>query len=230
MERFTLSTEKRNTGKGFNRRARKNGWIPAVVYGKKRNAISVQVSERELEKATSTHAGFNTLFDLNLDGETVLARVREYQADLMTRNFVHVDFQAVDVHEKIDVEVPVEIIGKSAGVKEGGIVEQQRRSLHLRCLPTQIPDKIQIDITALNIGDRAHANQIALPEGVEFPHDTDLTVVAVAPPTKEEEVAPAVAAEGAVTAEGAAVATEEAAETAGKTPASPEKADKKEKK
>lgn len=218
MEHIKLSAEARETGKGFNRRARVKGLIPAIVYGKKRTPINVQVPEKDLIKATTTEAGFNALFDLTISGkETVLARIREYQADPIRRNFVHVDFQAVDIKEKIEVEVPVEVIGKSKGIKEGGVLEIQRRTLHLKCFVSAIPDKIVIDISDLDIGQSIHADQIKLPEGVEFPHDTNFTVLGVIPPTKEEEAPTAAAATGVEAAAPAAPGTPGA--TAGAAPA-----------
>ena len=230
MERFSLAATTRKTGKGHCYRARTGGWIPAVVYGKKREPMSVQVPEKELIKATSTEAGFNALFDLTLEGsDTILARIREFQADPLRRNFLHVDFQAVDLKEKIEVEVPLEVIGKSKGIKEGGVLEIQRRTLHLKCLVSKIPGKIEVDITDIDIGQSIHADQIKLPEGVEFPHETNFAVLSVVPPTKEEEVAPATAAPVEGAAEGAAAAAGQVPATAQKAETKPAEAPKEEK-
>ncbi|MDZ4224976.1 MAG: 50S ribosomal protein L25, partial [bacterium] len=207
---------------------RAKGQVPGIIYGKKREPKLVQVVARELEKATMTDAGFNAIFELSLDGKAEgLVRIRDYQAHPLKRNFTHVDFQTVDLKEKIEVEVPIRIVGKSKGVKEGGVLEQQRRTLHLKCLVSQIPEHIDIDVSNLDIGQGIHANEIVLSEGVEFPHDTNFIVLSVVPPTKEEEAAPAVAAEGteAAPAEGApaAAGAAPAAEGAAKEGAKPEK-------
>ncbi|MDP2600166.1 MAG: 50S ribosomal protein L25 [Deltaproteobacteria bacterium] len=228
MERLKLSAESRaEAGKGL-AQLRAKGQVPGIIYGKKREPKLVQVVARELEKATMTDAGFNAIFELSLDGKAEgLVRIRDYQAHPLKRNFTHVDFQTVDLKEKIEVEVPIRIVGKSKGVKEGGVLEQQRRTLHLKCLVSQIPEHIDIDVSNLDIGQGIHANEIVLSEGVEFPHDTNFIVLSVVPPTKEEEAAPAVAAEGteAAPAEGApaAAGAAPAAEGAAKEGAKPEK-------
>src|SRR3989338_5739894 len=221
MERLKLSAESRAAaGKGLSL-LRAKGMCPGIIYGKKREPKMGQVVAKELEKATMTDAGFNAIFELSLDGKTDgLVRIRDYQAHPLKRNFTHVDFQAVDLKEKIEVEVPIHIVGKSKGVKEGGVLEQQRRTLHLKCLVSQIPEHIDIDVSNLDIGQGIHANEIALPEGVEFLHDTNFIVLSVVPPTKEEEAAPAVAVEGAVApVEGAPAAAGAAAAGAAGAPA-----------
>lgn len=206
MERQKLEAQSRTkagTGLGKMRRA---GFVPGVVYGKKREAQTIiQVSLKDLDKAVRTEAGFNAIFELQIDGkEEGLVRIREYQAHPLKRVFSHVDFQTVDLTTRIEVEVPIQIIGKAEGLKEGGVLEQQRRSLILKCLVTQIPDHIEIDVTLLKIGQSVHADEIQLPEGVEFPHETNFVIVAVVPPTKEE-AAVAPTAEVAAAVEGTAV-------------------------
>lgn len=211
MERIKLEAQGREkAGSGLNA-LRREGIVPAVLYGKKKEPKLLKLPLKILDKALATEAGFNAIFDLTLDGKSAgLVRIREYQADPLKRNLTHVDFQVVDLKEKIEVEVPIHIIGKSEGVKKGGVLEFHRRTLHLKCLVTNIPDKIEIDVSALEIGDGVHADRIHLPEGVEFPHETNFTVVSVVPPAKEEEAKPAVTAE-----EGAAVSAEGAAPAAG---------------
>ncbi|MDO8527994.1 MAG: 50S ribosomal protein L25 [Deltaproteobacteria bacterium] len=206
MERLKLSADSRaKAGSGLPG-LRSKGFVPGVLYGKKREPSLLQVPARDLEKATMTDAGFNAIFELTIDGKAEgLVRIREYQAHPIKRNFTHVDFQVVDLQQKVEVEVPIRLVGKSEGVKKGGVIEQQRRTLYLKCLVTNIPEHIDIDISALEIGQNIHANDIKLPEGVEFPHGTNFTVISVVPPTKEEEATPAaaVAAAGAPVAEGA---------------------------
>lgn len=194
---------------------RKQGWVPGILYGKKKEPQLLKIAHKDLEQATETSAGFNALFQLTIDGKPAgLVRIREYQAHLINRDFTHVDFQAIELTEKIEVEVPIRLVGTAKGVKdEGGVLEQQRRSLHLKCLVSAIPEHIDIDIAPLTIGMSIHADDLKLPEGVEFPHETNFTVCAVVPPTKEEEAKPAVDASavivesekaGAAPAEGAA--------------------------
>lgn len=214
MEKISLNAQKRNTEtKGQLRQLRETGFIPAILYGKKQQPIKLVVSEKELEEATATHAGFNALIDLNIAGEKpLIVLIRDYQAHPIHRNFTHVDFRAIDVTEKIIVEVPIELLGESIGVKEGGVMEQLLRKVEVRCLPTNIPESFEINVESLNIGDSVHTKGIALPEGVEFLKDTNYTIATVVPPTKEEEVVPTpeelaaaeAAAEGAPPAEGEA--------------------------
>lgn len=227
MEKIKLEATTRER-KGSLTALRKTGVVPAILYGKKKEPQMLKLPLRSLEKALSTEAGLNAIFDLMVDGKSLgLARIREYQADSIKRNLTHVDFQAVDLQEKIEVEVPIQIVGKAEGVKMGGILEQQRRTLHLKCLVNNIPDHIEIDVSLLQIGQSVHADEVQLPPGVEFPHDTNFVIVSVVPPVKEEEVKPAEAA--AVVAEGAP-APEAAAPAAAAPAAEPKEAKPKEEK
>jgi large subunit ribosomal protein L25 len=211
MERLGLQAVARKPGKGTAKSLRREGRVPGVLYGKTQDPVHVAVSHRELEKATTTHAGFNVMLDLNVDGAgDFVARIREYKADPLTRKFTHVDFQVIDLTQKLRVEIPVTLTGEPEGVKEGGVLMQNRRTLDIECLPTNIPDEIVVDVSALNIGDSIHIRDVALPEGAEVQDDLDLTVVTVTAPTKvEEPETPAegeAAAEGTEGAEGAAAA------------------------
>lgn len=209
MERIKLQAEKRDTKtKGAIRQLRIKGKVPAVLYGKKQEPQTLVVDEAELLKATSTKAGFNVLLDLNVaGGKPTTVLVRDYQAHPIHRTFTHVDFQAIDITEKIVVEVPIILNGLAIGVKEGGILEQLLRKIELKCLPTQIPEKIEINVEHLKIGDGIHSAELPLPQGTEFSRAMNYAIVTVVPPAKEE--VPAVAAapvEGAPPAEGAAAA------------------------
>lgn len=221
MERLKLNAEVRNrAGQGL-KPMRKGGFVPAILYGQKKEPRLIKVDRRTLEKAIATKAGFNAIFDFQIDGQDAgLVRIREYQAHPIKRVFTHVDFQSIDLNEKVEVDVRVELVGHSIGVKdEGGVLDIHRRTLHLKCLVTQIPEKIQIDISALKVYDTIHANDIQLPDGVEFPHDQNFTIVAVVPPKKEEEAVVAAPVEGAVVA----AAGEEGAEKKEEEPKQKEK-------
>jgi large subunit ribosomal protein L25 len=215
MKRVSITAKTRESGKGAVRRLRAEGQIPAVLYGRAVKPVAVSVDRREFLAAVKTEAGMNVLFNLSIPGvDSGLARIRDYQADPFRREFTHVDFQAISLKEKLEVEVPIKLVGAPPGVEEGGVVEQARRSLHLRALPDKIPSEIKIDISALNIGDGIHADEVILPEGVEFPHRSNFTIVAIVPPSKIEEVAPPpeVVPEEAVPAEGVEGAPPPAAE------------------
>lgn len=214
MERLKLNALGREkAGRGLYA-MRQSGEVPAVLYGKKKTPKMIRVNRRELEKAVATKAGFNAIFDFQIDGEDAgLVRIREYQADTLKRVFTHVDFQTIDLNEKIEVDVRLEFVGQPFGVKEeGGVFDIHRRVLNLKCLVTQIPEKITLDVSTLKIHDSIHANDITLPEGVEFPHDQNYSIAAVVPPKKEEEPVVVAPVEGAETAAGAAAPAAEGAE------------------
>lgn len=205
MERTSLNASARELGKSKNSALRGAGQVPAILYGRDHKPVTISVDNKEVLKALSSKAGFNVLIDLNIGGsEKVVARVSDYQANPVTRDLTHIDFQVVDLTRKIEVEVPLHFDGKSPGVKEGGVMDIQRRSLLVRCLPTSIPEFLSVDIGTLNIGDNIHIDDLKLPEGVECQHEHNFVVVAVVPPAKEEEV---VVAAAPVEGEAAAGAT-----------------------
>lgn len=214
MERTGLNAGIREAGKGLAGRLRTEGKVPAILYGRGHDPVSLTVDEKAFLKVIHTSAGRNVLIDLNIDDkEKVLARVRDVQVHPVYQGTLHVDFQIVNLTEKIEVEVPVHLEGKSIGVKEGGVLDISRRSLMLRCLPTSIPEFISVDISALQIGDSIHNNDITLPEGVEYQHNENFSIVQVVAPIAEEEVvATEAVAPAAVptTAQSAADAVEDA--------------------
>ncbi|OGQ22661.1 MAG: hypothetical protein A3I05_03815 [Deltaproteobacteria bacterium RIFCSPLOWO2_02_FULL_44_10] len=213
MERLVLEATTRAVGKGVARKIRAAGNIPAVLYGRKNEPVALSVHGRAFEKVTKASPDLTAIIDLTIDGkEKFSALIRDYQADVIRRHFTHLDFQAIDLTEKLDLEVPVHLIGLPIGVKdEGGVLEQLRRKIHIRVLPTNIPKHIEVDVSNLKIGQSVHADEVKLPEGVEFPHVTNYTIAAVVAPQKEEvAAAPVAAVEGAAAtpAEGAAPSAE----------------------
>ncbi|MBI1909224.1 MAG: 50S ribosomal protein L25 [Deltaproteobacteria bacterium] len=223
MEQLHLQAfEREKVGKSEARRLRVKGLVPAVLYGKGINPRSLSLKGEELDKILSTSAGMNALITLNVEGDkdapprgdspkvakkgVLVVMLKDYQADIISRQLTHVDLLKVDLKEKITVMIPVHLTGKSQGVVKGGLIEQAKRELEVKCLPTNIPNHIEVDITPLDIGDSIHIDQIQLPEGVEAIRETNFTIVAIVAPAAEE-VAPT-PAEGAVPAEGAAAPAE----------------------
>ncbi|PIR26795.1 MAG: 50S ribosomal protein L25 [Deltaproteobacteria bacterium CG_4_10_14_0_2_um_filter_43_8] len=207
MQRIPLTAKTREVGKGFARRARIAGSIPAVLYGALEAPVSIEIEANSFKAVEKADRNLNVLVDLKVDGgKEVLALVRDYQADPIKRNITHLDFQAISLDKKIDIEVRVELVGEAPGVKEGGILEQFRRTLHVKALPHKIPQSIQVDMSALQLGENIHLEDLTFPEGVEAPHQTNFTLVALLAPKAEEEEAPAAAAEGAAPAESAPAA------------------------
>jgi large subunit ribosomal protein L25 len=170
-----------NVGKGAAHALRKQDQVPAVVYGKGMEPCSLIVNPKALKKAVATAAGWNTLITLKGDGpfNGKVVIVKDMQYDSIRRDIMHADFQAIDLKKKVHVMVPVHTTGKSQGEKDGGNLQIIRHELEVVCLPTAIPNVIEIDVTALKIGGVIHIDDIKLPAGAEVPHDVNFTVITV---------------------------------------------------
>lgn len=179
------------TGKGAARSLRREGRIPGIVYGHGEESVPVTVDSGELMRLTHAVSIENTIIDLSVedgpDGGAYKVLVREIQRHPFKREFVHVDFFRVAMDEKIHVDVPVTLTGVPTGVKDkGGVLEHMLRELEVYCLPGNIPEKVEIDVSELDIGDSIHVAEIDLPE-VEVMTDADRSIVAVLAPTVIEE-------------------------------------------
>ena len=221
MDRLELEVNLREgRGKGAARKLRAAGAVPAIVYGARKEPISLSVDARALSAVL--RRGTNQIIDLRpgegFEGSLVL--LKDTQRDPVTRRLLHCDFYAVDTEQTIDVAVPVHVEGRPTGVELGGILDVILREVEVKCLPLQIPDSLTID-SELMIGDALHVSDLTLPQGLELMTDPTQTLVHVAAPRVEEEpeeeeevaiegeVAPA---EGeAPTAEGEAPKREESA-------------------
>lgn len=186
-------SRRESVGKGGARKARAAGQIPAVVYGHGETPMPVSVDQREFEVALRGHKGSNAIVNLSVAGvKDVTALVRDVQYDPLSRLIVHLDFQHISLTETIEVEVPVHFIGIPIGVKDGGgILEHLVRTLEVRCLPTAIPSSIDVDVTALNVGENLHVRDIPV-TAVTIVTDGDVTVAAVTLLAAEEAVVEAV--------------------------------------
>jgi large subunit ribosomal protein L25 len=189
MAQVILEVEAReNAGKGFARRLRAAGKVPAVVYGKGMDATKVSVDPKALQKAVSGEAGWNTLLTLSgagLDKKVVV--LREAQIHALRRDMLSVDFHAINLKEKGYFMVPVNLVGISKGQKMGGSTQLIRKELEVACLPTEVPQSIDINIEALEIGDTVHIEDVTVPAGVELVHEVNFTVVTVIGHSAEEE-------------------------------------------
>ena len=206
-------------GKGVARKLRAAGRIPGVLYGRSTATVAVSLDPKALRRALlRSEAGLNTLFELDvagggeLQGKPVL--VRELQRDPVHGEYLHADLLAVDLLQKLQVSVPIHVVGKAHGVELGGILDHSLRELDLLCLPTAIPKEIQVDVTLLEVGQSLHVRDLVLPEGVELRSDPDLSVVSVVVPAVEvtptpAEAAPAEGEAAAPAAEGEAKPKEE---------------------
>src|SRR5215831_18158178 len=185
-------SRREQTGKGGARKARAAGQIPAVLYGHGETPQPIAVDFREFELALRGHKGSNAIVNLDVTGGgEVTALVRDVQYDPLSRAIIHLDFQHISLTEQIEVEVPVHFIGTPTGVKDGGgILEHLVRTLTVRVLPTAIPPSIDVDVTALNIGQNLHVRDLEPGTGYQIITDADVAVAAVVAPAAEE-VAPA---------------------------------------
>ena len=187
-------------GRSAVRKLKARGVIPAIIYGGKDKPQPLQVSARDINAMMSHASGENVLVELEIAGEKSnrTALVQEVQHSPVRGDILHIDFHAISMDETIQAEVPLEPIGVPNGVKNfGGLLEQSLRALAIECLPRDLPDRITVDVSQLNIGDSIHLRQIQLPSGVTSKVPPDLTAFSVLAPTVEEEPvvaeAPAVA-------------------------------------
>lgn len=189
MAKSVLNVETRvRTGKGGSRKVRQDGLVPAVVYGKGVEALNLRLDPKALQKAVATEAGWNTLITLKGNGpfDGLVVILKDMQIDAIRRNPMHIDFLAIDLKKTLAVMVPVQPVGKSQGEIEGGTLQLVRHEIEVYCLPTNIPTSIEIDVTALNIGEVVHIDEVSLPEGVESQHDVNFTVLTVVGRMAEE--------------------------------------------
>lgn len=215
MPEVTLAAETgRATGSRSSRRLRREGKIPAVVYGHGTDPVAVAVSHRELRAALTTEAGMNALIDLDVAGASRLTIVRDVQRHPVRREVTHVDFLIVRRDEVITVEVPVVIQGEARKVhQENGTLEQQVHALTVSATPGSIPNELTVDVSALTIGDAVRVGDLALPSGASTEVDPETPVVLAQvsrAAIEAEELAEAEAAAAEAEAEGGLAAEGEA--------------------
>lgn len=201
MKTVEVSIEPRTgRGKGTARKLRRSGVIPAVLYGPKRQAtVPVAVKADEFAKKLS-HLEGSHLIRLLADGQNGelndrMVLVREVQRHPVTADVLHADFYEVDLTERLTVSVPLHFIGKPVGVVSGGVLQPVMREVQVECLPTEIPEFIEVDVSGLGIHEAVHVSELKLPEGVTPVGDQTQPVVTVLPPTVEEAKPTAEAAE-----------------------------------
>ena len=199
MGDVSFAVEARDTrGKGAARELRRNGMVPAVVYGGGREATAIQIDSAKFERMLETsHAGVNTLIDLegsDAGGKTVIAK--ELQREAVRGKLIHVDFYEVDLSTKIEVSVPIHLTGTPAGVVLGGVLDQQMRDVTLMCLPNAIPDSVDADVSGMELGDSLHVSDLGVADGVDIATEGELTVATVLIPRGLRDSANAGAEEG----------------------------------
>lgn len=193
LELIDLKAELRqDTGKGKARTLRRNKRLPAIVYGSKMDNIMLSLDTVEFDTIIRENGMQGVFIKLVVDGDDKTSKtvmLKEVQMDVFQKEYLHVDMHEIDLDTKVTVSVPVRVVGESKGViEERGVLQMVRRELEVLCKPADVPDDIPIDISALEIGDAVHVEEINLDENIEIPHDVDFTVLTIVPPTAEEEV------------------------------------------
>ena len=188
-----------DTGKGSARKARAAGLVPAVLYGEGEAPQPLTIGYKDFYPVIHTTARENVILDLKIEGGQqgeVKAIIREIQYHPVRREILHVDFQHISMTKEIEINVPIEVIGESVGVKtSGGILELIMREVQVECLPANIPDRIEINVTELDVGDSLQVKDLHV-ENARITSDMDSTVVTIVAPSVIEEPKVAVAAEG----------------------------------
>ncbi len=195
MQKVAVAYEKRvGVGKGVARTLRREGKIPAVLYGAGAST-PVVLNPKEIQKLIRSAAGENALITLNMTGaekdtsEAPVAILRDYQIDPIDGKLLHADLFKLSMDVPITVKVAVEVLGGiPVGVRNGGIFQTNLRMVEVRCLPSLIPDSIQVNVAQLGMGESIHVKELTLPDGVTMISDADHVVVSVTTPISEERL------------------------------------------
>jgi large subunit ribosomal protein L25 len=196
MAEVTLEvTRRERSGKEFAKKLRQDNKIPAVVYGGHKEPVAITVERKAVsDLIQKSDHGIRSIFLLKMAGtdQQRHAMIKDMQMDPISRRMTHIDFVRVVMDEVVRLTIPVLLTGSSIGVKEGGILDWQMRELHVECLPSAIPDKIDVDITDLGVHQQVRISDLKLPEGVKIGEDPHRVIVGVT--TARAEVVPEVVA------------------------------------
>ena len=233
MPEIVVAAETRTeTGKNVNRRLRTRGLIPGVLYGAKSETTPVSVSPKEIGSILRSATGENTLFDLDLGGKRRRVILKEFQVEPIKGRILHADFYEVALDKVLEVKVHIELTGVPVGVKvQGGILDFVTRELEVECLPTDIPEKIVVDVSELELGKHVRVAELKVSDKIKVLTDPGLVIAHGVTPRAEEEVAPAAEAapaEGEAPAEPEVIkkGKAEAAEAGEEKPERPERAER----
>ncbi|HUF63224.1 MAG TPA: 50S ribosomal protein L25 [Verrucomicrobiales bacterium] len=201
----TLGAKKRElSGRGVARRLRRTGRVPGVIYGAHQENYALDLDARELLHLLHSSAGEHMLVSLNIDGareQNKLAILQDVQHNALNGDVMHVDFHAVREDEMIEITVPVALLGEPVGVSKGGLLDRHLHEVSVRCLPRQLPDVIEVDVSGLDLGQALHVAEIVFPEGVEPAVGGDIIVAMVEEPRAEEPLTEAESGVEGVSAE-----------------------------
>ncbi len=209
----TINVEKRNDeGKGASRRLRRAGYVPAIVYGGELKPVSIQIQHKDVWHASQNEWFYSSILDLSLGGDVQKVLLRDMQRHPFKQLVLHLDFQRINENEAVRLRVPLHFLNQEvsqAGKTSGVVIMHELTEVEVSCLPKDLPEFINIDLSNLKVGDTVHLSDIALPKGVEIPQlrfgkEHDIAVVVVK--EMREEAEPAAAAEGAAAAAAPAAA------------------------
>ena len=176
-------------GSAASRRLRAGGLVPGVFYGNGKDAHPFCIEERDLRKALTGDHGLHAILDVVLEGQSSAhhAVLKDYQLDATRGRLLHIDLQEVRLDQAIQAQVVVELVGEPSGVKEGGVLSQINREVNVEALPMEVPDRLELDVSALTIGDALRVSDLRVSEGVKLLDDPEAVLATVTPPTKIEE-------------------------------------------
>lgn len=181
--------ERSDLGKNSNRRLRAQGMIPAVVYGQKTDSLPLRVNPNDLDRILRSETGHNTIFKLSVGKTSKDVLIKDYQLDPIGGKLLHADFQVVAMDQTMTFAIPVRAVGKSVGVTEGGVLDLVLREIEVACLPTEVPEHIDVEIDELDVGDSLRVKDLKIETSkVVILSNADLVVLTVVPPHVEEEV------------------------------------------
>ena len=190
MEEIKLSAKKRDLqGSSNARRMRRDGWLPGVIYGGADAPSAVAIGLHEFEVMLHHHASESMVFSLDVEGSEVSVLLKEVQRHPVTGDLLHFDLQKMEADTAIRVEVTLELVGESAGVKEGGNLEHVMHSVEIECLPADLPETLEVDVSEMVIGDVLHVSDLKVADSLRILADVDAIVASVTAPKAEEEEA-----------------------------------------
>jgi large subunit ribosomal protein L25 len=194
---LTIKCEKREVfGKNASRRLRREGKVPAVLYGGNEPSTHLTMQKKDIFGILRSESGENTIFKAAIDKESRNTMIKELQLDPVSDEILHIDLIQIAMDKAIRVSVPVVVTGDAVGVKnEGGFVDLVTREIEVECLPGDIPENIELDISELHLHQSIKIEEMSFPEGVESVSDPQTLVVLIEAPTKEEEIVPEAEAE-----------------------------------
>lgn len=199
MAEVQLQAAKREAnGKGAARRVRMAGKVPATLYGRNLDPVSIEVDRRTFVAALNTDAGMNVLLDIRLDGDSITALTKDLQVDPVAGTVLHADFFRVDVTQALEVTVPVHTVGEAPGTREGGVIDQTLHEVTISVRPDQVPEAIEADVSTLNIGDTLRVGDLSQEGRFEIVTDPEEVVLTVTAPISEAELAELEAGAGIV--------------------------------